>query len=324
MDPISLIVEALGAGAGEALKDGAKDTIVAAYRRLRDQARTLLAGNRDAEVVLANHENAPDIWQRSLATQLAASGAAADQELQAAAEALLTLLKTPAPAASNYSIVVHDSQGIQAGNHNSQTINIGGSPRSRESTEPEKPKPAASSDPSRNVFVVYGRDEQARQAIFDFLRALGLNPLEWETLLQRRGEAAPYLGQAIRTGLEAAAAVVVLMTPDDVTRLHPHLHGPHEKPGEVNDALQPRPNVLIELGMALAAKDGKVVLLKAGDQREITDLNGYSYVRLADTPECRTRIRERLQAVGCTVTASTDWLTAGDFAALKAVTRTTS
>lgn len=176
-------------------------------------------------------------------------------------------------------------------------------------------------DPSRNVFVIYGRDEKARQAIFDFLRALGLNPLEWETLLQRKGDAAPYLGDAVRSGLDAAAAVVALMTPDDVVRLHPELHESGEKAGETCETLQPRPNVLIELGMALAAKNGKTVLLKAGDQRDITDLAGYSYVRLADTPECRIRLRQRLEAAGCRPAASTDWLTAGDFAALSALHR---
>lgn len=190
-----------------------------------------------------------------------------------------------------------------------------------ESTAPGSRPDEPDDDPRRNVFVIYGRDEKARRAIFDFLRALGLRPLEWETLLGQKRDVASYLGEAVRTGLDAATAVVALMTPDDVVRLHPELHGPGEKAGETASTLQPRPNVLLELGMALAVKEGKTVLLKAGDQRDITDLGGHSYIRLADTAECRTRIRQRLEAVGCLTSASTDWLTAGDFATLTALRR---
>lgn len=114
------------------------------------------------------------------------------------------------------------------------------------------------------------------------------------------------------------------MTSDDTVRLHPDLHRSQEKPGEANETLQLRPNVLIELGPALAAKPGKVLLLKVGEQRVITDLNGLSYVQLVDTDECRKRISERLKSAGCAVAHSTDSLTAGDFTALKAITRTTA
>ncbi len=49
----------------------------------------------------------------------------------------------------------------------------------------------------RNVFVVHGRDEAARRALFEFLRALDLQPLQWETLVQETGSAAPSLREAI-------------------------------------------------------------------------------------------------------------------------------
>ena len=212
---------------------------------------------------------------------------------------------------------VVDAESADASGASSAEAPAASSAEAPAASEPGEPD----ADPSRNVFVVYGRDDQARLAIFDFLRALGLHPLEWETILQRKGDAAPYLSEAVRVGLDAAAAVVVLMTPDDVVRLHPDLHEPEEKAGEVRETLQPRPNVLIELGMALAAKNGKTILVKAGDQRDITDLAGFSYVRLADTPECRIRLRQRLEAAGCHPTASTDWLTSGAFDSLAALAR---
>lgn len=76
----------------------------------------------------------------------------------------------------------------------------------------------------RQVAVSYGRDEQARQAMFAFLEALGLRPLEWEALITATGQAMPYSGQAVEEGFAAAQAVVVLFTPDEVAHLHPDLN----------------------------------------------------------------------------------------------------
>jgi predicted nucleotide-binding protein len=177
----------------------------------------------------------------------------------------------------------------------------------------------------RNVFVVYGRDHEARRAVFDFLRSLGLRPLEWEELVQATGKMAPFLCETVRTGLEMATAVVVLLTPEDVVRLHPDLHEPGDNLSETCDALQARPNVLLELGMALAAKPDATLILIAGEHRTVTDLGGMSYVTLSGDPDCRTRIANRLRVAGCAVSpVGTDWLTAGNFAGMAAQYRAPS
>jgi predicted nucleotide-binding protein len=177
-------------------------------------------------------------------------------------------------------------------------------------------------DLSRNVFVVYGRDESARRAIFEFLRAIGLRPLEWETVVRATEKAAPSLSEAVRTGLAMTRAVVVLMTPEDVVRLHPDLHQSHESEAETKDSLQARPNVLLELGMALAAHPNGTLVLMFGDHRPVTDLGGINFIRVSDTPDCRRKIAGRLQQAGCPVDDSgQDWLSAGNFAALTALSR---
>jgi predicted nucleotide-binding protein len=180
----------------------------------------------------------------------------------------------------------------------------------------------AQDDLRRNVFVVYGRDEPARRAVFEFLRAIGLRPLEWEPLVKATGKAAPSLSETVRTGLAMTRAVVVLMTPEDVVHLHPELHEAHEAEAETEDTLQARPNVLLELGMALAAHPNGTLVLMFGDHRPVSDLGGINFIRVSDTPDCRRKIAGRLQQAGCLVDESgQDWLSAGNFAGLGALGR---
>ena len=68
-------------------------------------------------------------------------------------------------------------------------------------------------DRKRNVFVVHGRNEPARLAIFSFLRSIGLQPIEWSQAVAATGEASPYIGTVLDGAFDAAQAVVVLMTP---------------------------------------------------------------------------------------------------------------
>lgn len=181
-----------------------------------------------------------------------------------------------------------------------------------------RPDPA-DPDVTRNVFVVHGRDDQARDAVFAFLRALDLRPLEWETLVAGTGSAAPYLGEVIGRAVRRAQATLVLMTPDDVVNLHPSLAGSDGG----GAGLQARPNVLLELGMALAAYPDRTIIVKAGDQREVTDLGGRNFVRLDADPACRRKIADRLRSAGCRVDDSgQDWLAPNLFATLDAYTRT--
>lgn len=160
-------------------------------------------------------------------------------------------------------------------------------------------EPPAADDITRNVFVVHGRDEQARQALFGFLETLGLRPLGWETLVEACGTASPYLRDVIMQGIGMAQAAVVLMTPDDTVSLHRDLHGPDEDSYETLPAMQARPNVILELGMALATYAERTVVLFAGKHRPMGDLGGLNYVRLTDGDECLDKIMRRLKTAGC-------------------------
>ena len=68
---------------------------------------------------------------------------------------------------------------------------------------------------TKKVFVVHGRDGRLRDDFFAFLRALGLQPIEWSEALKLTAKATPYVGEAIESAFKNAQAVIVLLSPDD-------------------------------------------------------------------------------------------------------------
>jgi hypothetical protein len=119
MDPITLIVTALAAGAGQGITDSASAAVKDAYARLKARVKVKLGGGPDAELLLDKHEQAPETWQASLMAKLAGSGAGSDRELIAAAQALLDLARKTAGAVK-YAVDARGGQGVQIGDHNRQ------------------------------------------------------------------------------------------------------------------------------------------------------------------------------------------------------------
>lgn len=166
------------------------------------------------------------------------------------------------------------------------------------------------SDKSHNVVVVYGRDETVRTGMFQFLRALRLNPIEWSEAVKATGRGSPYVGEVLESLFGLAQAVIVLLTPDEQVRLKPALRTAEDDETEY----QPRPNVLIESGMALARDEGHTIIVEVGKLRSISDLSGRHVIHLNNRPERRLELAQRLETAGCAVsTAGKDWLTVGDF-----------
>jgi hypothetical protein len=74
-------------------------------------------------------------------------------------------------------------------------------------------------DVKRRVFVVHGRNEAARRAMFSFLRALSLEPIEWSEAITYTGSGAPYVGEILDHAFQKAQAVIVLITGDDISKM---------------------------------------------------------------------------------------------------------
>jgi hypothetical protein len=120
MDPVTLIVTALVAGAGAGLKDTASASIKDAYQGLKALVRKRFADRPAAEVALAEHETAPDIWQAPLTAELTSAGAGTDETLIAAAQALMTLIDAAGTQSGKYTVDISGSQGVQLGDGNTQ------------------------------------------------------------------------------------------------------------------------------------------------------------------------------------------------------------
>ncbi|HYH62940.1 MAG TPA: nucleotide-binding protein [Solirubrobacterales bacterium] len=181
---------------------------------------------------------------------------------------------------------------------------------------------AASAEDPRKVAVMHGRDEAARAAVFALLRKIGLDPLEWEELVNLTENTAPYNGEAVAAAFDGAQAVVVILTPDDVGFLHRELCGEREREDDRDPTGQARLNVVLEAGMALQSHPSRTILVEIGHTREISDLAGRNAVRLDGSAAKLNSLANRLEQAGCPVRRSgNDWLDPSAFATLDALTR---
>jgi predicted nucleotide-binding protein len=168
-------------------------------------------------------------------------------------------------------------------------------------------------DPKK-VFVVHGRNEAARRALFSFLRALKLEPLEWSEAIALTGVGAPYVGQILDKAFAKVWAVVVLLTGDDYAGLQTPFVGPSDGSDEIGPTPQARPNVLFEAGMALGRHADRTILVELEKLRPFSDVGGRHVIRLDNSPEKRKALAQRLETCGCKVVLSgDDWLKEGDF-----------
>ena len=120
MDPITLIVTALAAGATLGATEAASAAVKDAYASLRALVRKRFAGRPEAELVLTKHDNAPETWQAPLVAELAEVGADRDTDLVAAAHALMSLVDKAGARTGKYTVDVRGAYGVQVGDRNKQ------------------------------------------------------------------------------------------------------------------------------------------------------------------------------------------------------------
>jgi predicted nucleotide-binding protein len=164
-------------------------------------------------------------------------------------------------------------------------------------SKPSRQPKALRKTRDNSIFVVHGRDIQLRDDMYAFLRALGLNPIEWDHAIKAAsGGANPIVGNIIDSAMQKAQGIMVLLSPDEDAKLKNKFSNERDKKYGVNKLDgQPRPNVIFEAGLALGAHSDKTILVQVGDIREISDIAGKHMVNLTDTPQSRKALAQRLK-----------------------------
>lgn len=124
MDPVTLVMGALAAGAASGLGESATSAIRRAYRELRELVRARLVG-APAEAALEHFESDPHARTGELTEVLAKSGAANEEAVLAAARQLMALIDPAGTRAGKYVVQLQEGQGVQVGDGNTQTNTFG-------------------------------------------------------------------------------------------------------------------------------------------------------------------------------------------------------
>lgn len=138
----------------------------------------------------------------------------------------------------------------------------------------------------RNVFVVHGRDNEAKQEVSRFIEALGLKAI----ILHEQASAGMTIIEKIERYSNDADFALVLYTPCDLGR------GVHESNPPKKRARQ---NVVFEHGylMAKLGRENVCALLK-GDVEAPNDISGVVYVGLDAVGAWKTEVAKELSACG--------------------------
>jgi predicted nucleotide-binding protein len=170
---------------------------------------------------------------------------------------------------------------------------------------------------AKSVWVVHGRNENARRALFQFLRAVGLNPIEWGEAMGRTKKGAPFVGEVLDEGFRIARAVIVLLTGDDVARLREEYVSPREYELEGRPSPQPRANVIFEAGRAFGTHPDNTILVELENEttKAFSNIVGRHVLRMSNKAEKRHELVSRLRTAGCEVCIDgrQDWLSEGNF-----------
>lgn len=118
MDPLTLILAALAAGAAAGAQDTAGEAVKEAYQGLKGLLQRRFSDNRDAERALLKHESKPQVWEAPLREELAQIAADRDEEVVEAAQRLMTLVQPQQIGTGNkFNIQMGSVQGSVVGDH---------------------------------------------------------------------------------------------------------------------------------------------------------------------------------------------------------------
>ncbi|MFJ4653401.1 hypothetical protein ACIP5Y_19230 [Nocardia sp. NPDC088792] len=128
MDPVTMIVTALAAGAAKGAGESASTAVTDAYRALKAGLARVFGGNAPAELVLAQHGTDPDAWQGPLTKLVTETGADRDEQILTAARKLLELSDSSGSRAGTYVVNAGGANIANIGDHARQNNTFGAVP----------------------------------------------------------------------------------------------------------------------------------------------------------------------------------------------------
>ena len=120
IEPVSLIIEALMTGA----KAVASSSVQDAYKGLKSLIQRKFAGKQKADMVLTEHEKAPEVWQEPLKSILLETDADKDEEILQLAQKLMAMANPQQAAIGKYNLQISGEkvQGIVMGDYGQVTL----------------------------------------------------------------------------------------------------------------------------------------------------------------------------------------------------------
>ena len=131
MDPISLILSALVAGATASAQATAGDVVKDAYTGLKTLIQQRFAGKPRAEAALIDHEDDPETYEQPLKKALVQGHIDQDEEVIREAQRLMTILQPEQANIGKFNVKIDHAQGVIQGDHAQQTNYFGDQPKTR-------------------------------------------------------------------------------------------------------------------------------------------------------------------------------------------------
>lgn len=165
-------------------------------------------------------------------------------------------------------------------------------------SEPFKPDPVSSIQEKKKVAIIYGRDTSAFNCMVKAIKLCGLEPYPFSAAKKDHLKLHEGTFEIVSKMLASTVASVVIFTPDEEAQLRGHLRG-HTDEGKLRH--QPRQNVILEYGMALALHQDNILLMAFGDVDVPSDMAFVHRNRWSDGAGAISFMHEKFKNCGLPV-----------------------
>jgi len=117
MDPASVVLTALAAGATAAAQNTASQVVKDAYVALKALVKRRFDQKPQAEMALAEYEKDTDTWQKPLQKSLVETGADQDEAIVRQAQQVLQLINPQQASQGKYNVQIGEGKGTVIGDH---------------------------------------------------------------------------------------------------------------------------------------------------------------------------------------------------------------